>query len=165
MQNLTTVALITGRGARIKHLAGEDGTALCPSPAAQRATGRFEKLPVCSRCEGLLEEPVVEEQVEGSGEEAVVHLSARVARFMVGEVGDERLARELSEPDFVRCGRGFTAYVTTTYDRAQLLLNRLQELLEALESGERPKGAKGGMNFQPEAVAKGIEHITADLAR
>lgn len=194
---ITETFVITGRGARIKHIA-VDGTVLCPrTNATQEAKNRFEKLPVCEACaealEGLKAQAVdaaleaaaderatveLVEDVEGEtdaeladetgedGEDEVeIHFSHRVTRFMAKGLAEAHpaLARDLNAARLVRNGRGYTAFTVTTRRRAAVLVIALEALLADLLSGAREKGLKGGMNFQPEAVAKGLEHIAADL--
>lgn len=236
--------VITGRGARIKHV-NVDGAVLCgKDKATQDASGRFEKLPVCGTCDAALVElkaqavdaalqaaaaqreaaktapksavsattrtvctlgvqtaqgenecgapatetwdasyggivveegrcadhanpaPVAAPQAE-DGDAIEIHFSARVARFMADEIARDMptMSAQLKAARLVRNGRGYTAFVTTDRVNATALLAEMTRLLDKLESGLRTKGLKGGMNFQPEAVAKGIEHITADLHR
>src|SRR5688500_19454149 len=119
--NTTTIApiaasfVITGRGARIKHV-NVDGTVLCgKDKATQDASGRFEKLPVCGTCDAALVElkaQAVDAALEAAaaeretaapaaaeveaaapaaplvaGREAIeIHLSARVAKFIAEEI-------------------------------------------------------------------------------
>lgn len=208
MSNVDIAYVITGRGARIKHI-NHDGTVLCGRDnATQPAKNRFEKLPVCEACTEALEaleaaetdetptvedaihnvlanpgkagiiingveqelvvvdEQVIAEMAADAEEIVTVHFSARVTRHMAAHLAARHpeLASDLADARNVRNGRGYTAFTTTTRPRAEVLVEELRALLKELESGKRDKGKKGGMNFQPEAIEKGLEHINGDLA-
>lgn len=159
--------VITGRGARVKHIAGEDGIALCPrSSAARVAEGRFQALPVCRACTKLAsEQQEAAESEPASAEDAEpisVHLSARVARYLERDLTGEHptLAAELKDARRVKCGRGFTAHVTTTTARAATLLMIMKDMAARMESGALKTT---GMGFRVEAVEKGIQHVGTGL--
>lgn len=161
MQDTTATAtfVITGRGARIRHIDTGQG-ALCGSPAATEAVNRFAKLPVCATCTTNQEFLAA---LEAPAPEATVHLSARVARWMAAHLAEASpaLAADLAQAKHSRTGRGFTAHVTTTRPRAQELLAALEAVSAELTSGQR---TTAGMGFREEAVAKGIVHVGLCLA-
>ena len=166
MENITYV--ITGRGARIKHIHHE-GRVMCPSPAASPAVNRFERLPVCKRCVAAYDEAVAlaaeKQAAEQDANLVEVHFSARVAAFMSRRLSTVRskLAADLAAPRLERRGFGFTAFTTTTRERAEVLLMELEDLQAEMEVGDHPMGPKAGMNFQLEAVIKAIRHVSTDL--
>ena len=90
MSALTFV--ITGRGARIKHISA-DGAVLCPSPAAKPATGRFEKLPVCGACEtAAANEVETGEEIEISARRVLTFRPSQVLKNALNDAAEAAAA-------------------------------------------------------------------------
>lgn len=178
---LTAAKVVTGRGARVSHLA-TDVSAECGSSASLPAKpgSRADRLPVCTTCTEAVEAaqaaaveveapvveaaPVVAKKAEpqaATGGDVTVRLNDRVARWVTANQAPEHLAQLLTTAPRTPCGRGLTVHVTASRTHAEELLTVLVTLTGAMDSGDEKTSGKG---FRAEAVAKAAHHVRTGLA-